>query len=120
MTDPPQSPVREPTAQEAAEIFATWLSALAAAVDTGSVPDLEELFTEDATWRDFMAFTWDFTHAIGRDAVVERLAELAKAVGADGFEVNGRRPGGDRRRHRRLLRLHDREPDRPRCARSCP
>jgi putative flavoprotein involved in K+ transport len=92
MTDTMQSPARELTARDAADIVAEWLADLAAVLATGSPSGLTELFTDRATWRDFMAFTWDFTHSIGRDSLVSRLSELATAAGADGFAVNTEQP----------------------------
>jgi len=84
---------REPTtAGEAADVFATWLDDFAAALAGGSPSDLRDLFHEDATWRDFMAFTWDFTHGIGRDALITRLLPLAKDADADGFRVSAVQP----------------------------
>jgi putative flavoprotein involved in K+ transport len=65
--------------------FAQWLSAFAAALRSGSAPDLAALFAEDASWRDFMAFPWDFHHTVGRDETVSRLIELAKLWEASGF-----------------------------------
>jgi putative flavoprotein involved in K+ transport len=82
----------ELTARDAADIFARWLADLAAAVESGSATSLEELFTERATWRDFMAFTWDFTHSIGRDSLVSRLPELAKSADVAAFEINAEQP----------------------------
>ncbi|NUU21390.1 MAG: NAD(P)/FAD-dependent oxidoreductase [Streptomycetaceae bacterium] len=92
MTETLSSPVCEPIAPEAADIFAEWLADLAVAVRGGSASDLRALFTEDATWRDFMAFTWDFTHSIGRDALVSRLPALAKEADAGDFRVSARQP----------------------------
>lgn len=92
MTDTLQTPVRELTTADARDIAITWLADLAAAVERASVPDLEELFTDDATWRDFMAFPWDFHHTVGRDETVARLLELAKVWNAAGFAANSERP----------------------------
>ncbi|ONH30852.1 flavin-containing monooxygenase [Pseudofrankia asymbiotica] len=75
----------EVTAQDAAQIFTGWVSDLAAAVRDGSEPALSDLFTEDATWRDFMAFPWDFHHTVGRDETVPRFLELAKEWRAADF-----------------------------------
>jgi cation diffusion facilitator CzcD-associated flavoprotein CzcO len=96
---PARSLVGELTAQEAAEISAAWLADLAAAAKSGSAAGLAELFTEDATWRDFMAFPWDFSHSIGRDSLVTRFLELAGAAEFDGAAMNAQQPpvvDGDR------------------------
>jgi putative flavoprotein involved in K+ transport len=71
----------------AAEVAAEWLRSFAEAVGSGSSAALEELFTESASWRDFMAFTWDVSNRIGRAELVERLADWAPRAGADGFAL---------------------------------
>jgi putative flavoprotein involved in K+ transport len=73
-------------------IVAGWLGDFAAAVRTGSAPDLAALLAEDATWRDFMAFPWDFHHTVGRDETISRLIELAKLWEASGFTVSTEQP----------------------------
>lgn len=75
------------TADVAAEIAADWVREFGDALASGSRAELEPLFTELATWRDFMAFTWDVSNRIGRDALVPRLIELAHDVNAGGFEL---------------------------------
>ncbi|WP_194903796.1 flavin-containing monooxygenase [Catenulispora rubra] len=92
MTDTLDSLVMELTAQDAARLAAQWIADLTAALESGSASALEELFTDDATWRDFMAFSWDFTHSIGRDSLVSRLFDLAKAADLDGLAVNAQQP----------------------------
>jgi putative flavoprotein involved in K+ transport len=92
MTDTLQSPPKDVTAQDAAEIFSEWLADFAAAVHSGSTSELAELFLEEATWRDFMAFPWDFHHTVGREETVSRFVELAKAWNAADFSVNGEQP----------------------------
>ncbi|UMG91302.1 NAD(P)/FAD-dependent oxidoreductase [Nocardioides sp. TF02-7] len=81
-----------PGGAEAAEIFRTWLTRFERAVESGSSSELARLFTADATWRDFMAFAWDFSHALGREDVAERLVGLAKAHEAAGFAVSEGQP----------------------------
>jgi putative flavoprotein involved in K+ transport len=76
-----------------------WLADLAVAAASGSAADLAALFTEDATWRDFMAFSWDFTHSIGRDSLVSRFFDLAKAADFESGGVSTEQPpvvDGDR------------------------
>jgi putative flavoprotein involved in K+ transport len=73
-------------------LFDQWLSCFAAAVRTGSGSDLAALFTEDATWRDFMAFPWDFHHTVGRDETVSRFIEMAKLWEASGFTPSSQQP----------------------------
>lgn len=84
--------LQSPAAQDAADVFAAWLGDLAVAVTGGSAPALERLFTDRATWRDFMAFSWDFTHSIGRDSLVPRLLELAKAADLGDLAANAEQP----------------------------
>lgn len=67
------------------EIFERWLAGFAAAIAGGSATELEGLLVEDATWRDFMAFPWDFHHTIGRAQTASRLIELAGAWDARDF-----------------------------------
>jgi hypothetical protein len=74
--------------REAEEIFASWVANFAAALQKGSADDLAELFTESASWRDFMAFPWDFHHAVGRDETVEKLLRLSKEWNAADFAPN--------------------------------
>jgi cation diffusion facilitator CzcD-associated flavoprotein CzcO len=78
----------EVTGQDAADVFARWLAGFAAAVASGSASALAALLHEEATWRDFMAFPWDFHHTVGRDETVARLIELARAWHAAGFAVS--------------------------------
>jgi cation diffusion facilitator CzcD-associated flavoprotein CzcO len=84
--------VQELTGQEAARVVADWVADLAAAVRDGSPTALAELFTEEATWRDFMAFPWDFHHTVGRDETLPRFLELARTWQAADFAVNREQP----------------------------
>lgn len=68
------------TEEAAAEVAAEWVNSFGDALSSGEASALEPLFTEVATWRDFMAFTWDVSNRIGREALVPRLLELAKDV----------------------------------------
>jgi len=90
MTDTMEEPAL--TARDAAVIFAEWLAGFAAAVRDGSAADLSALFLDEATWRDFMAFPWDFHHTVGRDETVSRFLDLAKAWEAAGFTPNREQP----------------------------
>ncbi len=64
----------------AADIAAEWVRDLSEALAKGSASELEPLFTEVATWRDFMAFQWDVSNRIGREALVPFLLKLAADV----------------------------------------
>jgi putative flavoprotein involved in K+ transport len=81
------APTRELTDEVAYDIAADWLRNLADALSSGSASALDNLFTETATWRDFMAFTWDVSNRIGREALIPRLVEWAKAANAAGFTL---------------------------------
>jgi len=70
------------------EVAADWVSRFAAAVEGLKFEMLDELLIEQATWRDFVCFTWDLTHYIGRGEVRKALARLAPAVGARQFMVS--------------------------------
>ncbi|MCL2582081.1 MAG: NAD(P)/FAD-dependent oxidoreductase [Streptosporangiales bacterium] len=78
----------EAAATDAAGIFTHWLTRFAAAVRDGSAEDLAGLLDPEATWRDFMAFPWDFHHTVGRDETVARFLELSKTQDASGFTVS--------------------------------
>jgi len=92
MTDTLHSLAAELTAQDAADLAAGWLAGLAAAVESGSTSAVEELFTDRATWRDFMALSWDFSHSIGRDTLAPWLLELAKAADLNDLALNIEQP----------------------------
>lgn len=77
-----------PEALDATAIFTRWLSGFASAVRDGSAADLAGLLHSEATWRDFMAFPWDFHHTVGRDETVSRFLEMSKTWDAAGFTVS--------------------------------
>lgn len=68
----------EGAVEDAQQIFDRWLSQFAAALGSGSVESLRGVFTDQLTWRDFMAFKWDFHHTVGPDETAEKLSALAK------------------------------------------
>jgi cation diffusion facilitator CzcD-associated flavoprotein CzcO len=82
-----EAPPAGVTEKAAATIAAAWVMAFGDAISSGDVSALEPLFTEIATWRDFMAFTWDVSNRIGRDALVPRLLDLAKDVNPRHFAL---------------------------------
>lgn len=92
MTDTLDLASAELSEQEAAAVFDEWLAELVAAVEARSRAEVGELFVEDATWRDFMAFPWDFHHAIDREEVATKLVDLAGIWQAADFRVNEERP----------------------------
>lgn len=63
----------------AQRIFEEWLDRFAAALEQHAASDLRALFHDDATWRDFMAFPWNFHHTVGADETVAGLLEHAAA-----------------------------------------
>jgi cation diffusion facilitator CzcD-associated flavoprotein CzcO len=78
--------IPELTTQGAEEIFEKWLEDFATALENDSESGLDTLFAEDVTWRDFMAFPWNFHNTIGRAATVLALTELAKTWSAADFK----------------------------------
>lgn len=88
MTDARRNSTPEIDARNATEVFTAWLSEFAAALEKGSEVELGACLHPDATWRDFMAFPWDFHHAVGGEQTAARLIELAKEWGASGFSAN--------------------------------
>jgi putative flavoprotein involved in K+ transport len=78
---------RELTDEVAFDVAAEWLRNLDDALSSGSASSLESLFTETATWRDFMAFSWDVSNRVGREDVVPRLLDWGSAVNAGGFAL---------------------------------
>src|SRR4051794_3584014 len=99
MTDASSGVIEQATDREAGPIFERWFTDFVDALESASAAELGELFTADATWRDFMAFPWDFHHAIDRDEVVARLLELAAVWEAGDFRPSEAQPpivlGGD-------------------------
>ena len=87
MTETQIAPNTELTDAVATEVAAEWLREFAEAVASGSAEALAELFTETATWRDFMAFSWDVSNRIGREELVARLADWAPKASAEGFAL---------------------------------
>ena len=88
MTDIQIAPDTQLDEAVAAEVAAAWLREFGDAIADGTPAALEGLFTETATWRDFMAFSWDVSNRIGRAELIERLAAWASEAEADGFELN--------------------------------
>jgi cation diffusion facilitator CzcD-associated flavoprotein CzcO len=88
MSSTKTAPGTELTEEVAAEVAGTWVRDFEEALAIGSASALEALFAETATWRDFLAFTWDVSNRIGREALVLRLLELANEARATGFSLN--------------------------------
>jgi cation diffusion facilitator CzcD-associated flavoprotein CzcO len=80
-----ENAAEEVDAVRAKAIFDAWLADFASAIERRDAGDLAALLTEDVTWRDFMAFPWDFHHTIDRDATVTGLLEHARAWDAADF-----------------------------------
>ena len=88
MSDTQIAPTDELTESAAREAASEWLRSFAAALEAGSAEQLTALFTEAATWRDFMAFDWDVSNRIGREPLVERLLDWNATALADGFALS--------------------------------
>lgn len=82
----------ELTPESARDVATEWVRDLGDALAGGSPGALERLFTPQATWRDFMAFTWDVSNRIGREPLVERLLAWAQAAGPDEFALAPEQP----------------------------
>lgn len=82
MTDIIEAPATQarPTA-----IFDAWLEAFAAAINDRSSERVGDVLAEEVTWRDFMAFDWDFSNRSGREAVADRIVESADRWNAHSF-----------------------------------
>lgn len=73
---------------EADFIFREWLESYSEALESSDPEALRRILHPDVTWRDYMAFPWDFHHTNGREQTVERLIELAVEHNATGFTSN--------------------------------
>ncbi len=73
--------------QTAADRVADWLRAFETAVVRADRSALNNLFVEDAQWRDLVAFTWSITPHDGRAAIIDRLMANQKFVNAHGFKI---------------------------------
>lgn len=69
-------------------VFANWLEHFTTALVNGDAAALRDILAANVSWRDFMAFSWDFDHALDRDETAERLATLAKERSAENFAVS--------------------------------
>lgn len=87
MTNAQIAPTSELTEEVAYEGAAEWLRNLEDALASGSAEAMESLFTETATWRDFMAFSWDVSNRIGRDELIPRLLDWGRDAHAEGFAL---------------------------------
>jgi len=92
MSDALGGVIEQPTDADARRIFDAWLEDFVAAVEGHSAVALGELFAAEATWRDFMAFPWDFHHAIDRDEVVAKLLAMTEVWEAGNFRASGSQP----------------------------
>lgn len=79
--------VMEPT-NDVTDVFGSWLQAFARAVENGAPDDLRGLVTDDVTWRDFMAFEWNFSNRLSPAPVAERLVEMASTWSLSGIRVS--------------------------------
>jgi putative flavoprotein involved in K+ transport len=81
-----ENAIAEPTQA----VFEGWLAAFAAALERDDAEALGALLAEDVTWRDFMAFPWDFHHTIDREATVAGLLAHARTWAAADFRPSAR------------------------------
>lgn len=92
MTDIANATATTLDADQAKRYATQWLDDLRIAIAAESADDLEPLFTELATWRDFMAFPWDFHHTLERAGTVVELIANAREWKAAGFTLNTEQP----------------------------
>ncbi|NDZ18777.1 monooxygenase [Variovorax sp. WS11] len=70
-----------------------WLCDFEEALRAGDRSKLEQLFIDDAHWRDLIAFTWNVTPSDSRDMVVSTLLREQPRVQAHDFRIaEGRTP----------------------------
>ncbi|MGX1701948.1 NAD(P)-binding domain-containing protein [Microbacterium sp. NPDC055357] len=70
-------------------VFTSWLASFTQALESGDATKLAPLLADDVTWRDFMAFPWDFHHTIGQEETASRLTEYTRGWHAAGFQPHG-------------------------------
>lgn len=87
MTDTMTAPAHV-SDSEAALLVQEWLAAYAEALASHDRAALSKILHPDASWRDYMAFPWDFHHTLGREQTTDRLIELAAEYGAADFALN--------------------------------
>src|SRR5438067_10075394 len=80
------TPVR-PVQGTTADHVGQWLSEFDQALNALERTELEQLFVEDAHWRDLVAFTWSVTPSDSREAIVSTLLREQPRVKARGFRV---------------------------------
>jgi putative flavoprotein involved in K+ transport len=85
---------------EMERIVSAWLAAFERALAGGDAAAVAALLTEDANWRDVLAFTWHLKPRVGAETIAGPLVERQPAVQARGFEINP-----DRVQPRRVKRL---------------
>ncbi len=87
MNDCDRSLLEFQRAEYARHIAANWLGAFEAALTTRDPARIGALFHQDCHWRDILAFTWNLTPVVGRDAVAARLAADQVRTAAKGFHL---------------------------------
>lgn len=78
-------------ARDDAELQGTvtaWLRAFEHALASGDAAAVAGLLTEDANWRDVLAFTWHLKPRVGAEAIARGLLDRQPAVGAHGFAIS--------------------------------
>jgi putative flavoprotein involved in K+ transport len=93
MDDIDQSLLEFQRAEHARRAAEYWLAAFEAALASQEAERIGALFHQDSHWRDILAFTWNITPVVGRDAVAARLAAEQARTEAHGFHLPaGRKP----------------------------
>lgn len=75
-----------------AAIAAVWVDKFADAVSGNTVGDPTALFTEGATWHDFMSFSWDITNRVGRDDMATGLQAMLAQARPYNFRLSAEQP----------------------------
>lgn len=66
------------------KVATRWFAAFSKATQENDIPALAALFTEDGSWKDILALTWDLRTLVGRDAITRMLhARLAPSALTD-------------------------------------
>ncbi|KAJ5129120.1 hypothetical protein N7526_007286 [Penicillium atrosanguineum] len=72
---PPLDTRSEPSADVIRAIVSDWLNQFKQLVTEAKFEDAHALFREDAWFRDFLTFTWDFRTVAGREEILEFVAQ---------------------------------------------
>jgi len=72
---------------KAGDPTAAWLAQFDAALSSGNVDAVADLFAETSYWRDLLAFTWNVKTVEGRDGVADMLRATLAGTGPSGWTL---------------------------------